>query len=227
MTGRPDVDPAHKPGTGKRADFCPGMHGGKNWPPIAFSPQDADDLHSGQQQPVLVADGRARCNTWPAEASAASRGSADRSRLAPIISAKCRRGTWTPASRSGCIKYPKSPNWGAMLATAGGLVFTGGTADRQIHAFDAANGKLLWEYPTELGHRRAADVVRHRRQAVHRRARRLGRRPERDAGRAQPRVSRRVSAGAGRGRGVGVRARVTRSARCRTLFESEFLIPNS
>ena len=39
MTGTPDVDPARKPGTGKRADFCPGPHGGKNWPPIAFSPQ--------------------------------------------------------------------------------------------------------------------------------------------------------------------------------------------
>ena len=39
VTGRPDVDPARKPGTGKRADFCPGPHGGKNWPPIAFSPQ--------------------------------------------------------------------------------------------------------------------------------------------------------------------------------------------
>ena len=40
-TGRPDVDPEHKPGTGKRADFCPGTHGGKNWPPIAFSPKPA------------------------------------------------------------------------------------------------------------------------------------------------------------------------------------------
>ncbi len=38
-TGRPDVDPAHKPGTGKQADYCPGLHGGKNWPPIAFSPK--------------------------------------------------------------------------------------------------------------------------------------------------------------------------------------------
>ena len=38
-TGRPDVDPAHKPGTGKAADFCPNLHGGKNWPPIAFSPK--------------------------------------------------------------------------------------------------------------------------------------------------------------------------------------------
>src|SRR5579864_5013947 len=39
VTGRPDVDPAHKPGTNKRADFCPGTAGGKNWPPIAYSPQ--------------------------------------------------------------------------------------------------------------------------------------------------------------------------------------------
>ena len=47
--------------------------------------------------------------------------------------------------------YPKSPNWGAMLTTAGGLVFTGGTADKKIHAFDAATGKLLWEFTTGSG----------------------------------------------------------------------------
>jgi alcohol dehydrogenase (cytochrome c) len=47
--------------------------------------------------------------------------------------------------------YAKSPNWGAMLATAGGLVFTGGTNDRKFHAFDAASGKLLWESPTASG----------------------------------------------------------------------------
>jgi alcohol dehydrogenase (cytochrome c) len=47
--------------------------------------------------------------------------------------------------------YAKSPNWGAMLATGGGLVFTGGTNDRKIHAFDATSGKLLWESPTASG----------------------------------------------------------------------------
>ena len=36
-TGRPDVDPARQPGTGKQADFCPSHWGGKNWPPAAFS----------------------------------------------------------------------------------------------------------------------------------------------------------------------------------------------
>src|SRR2546422_2920240 len=38
-----------------------------------------------------------------------------------------------------------------MLATGGGLVFTGGTNDRKFHAFDASTGKLLWEFPTNSG----------------------------------------------------------------------------
>jgi alcohol dehydrogenase (cytochrome c) len=47
--------------------------------------------------------------------------------------------------------YPTSPTWGSMLATAGGVVFTGGTNDRKIHAFDAASGELLWEFVTTSG----------------------------------------------------------------------------
>jgi alcohol dehydrogenase (cytochrome c) len=38
-----------------------------------------------------------------------------------------------------------------MLTTAGNLVFTGGTVDRNIHAFDATSGKLLWEFTTNSG----------------------------------------------------------------------------
>ena len=44
-----------------------------------------------------------------------------------------------------------SPNWGSMLTTGGGLVFTGGTSDRRFHAFDASTGALLWEFPTNSG----------------------------------------------------------------------------
>ena len=47
--------------------------------------------------------------------------------------------------------YENSPNWGPMLATGGGLVFSGGTNDRKFHAFDATTGKLLWEFPTNSG----------------------------------------------------------------------------
>jgi alcohol dehydrogenase (cytochrome c) len=38
-TGRPNVDPERQPRTGKIADFCPSMWGGKNWPPVAYSPK--------------------------------------------------------------------------------------------------------------------------------------------------------------------------------------------
>ncbi len=37
-TGRPDVDMAHKPATGKAAQFCPGLWGGKDWPYEAYNP---------------------------------------------------------------------------------------------------------------------------------------------------------------------------------------------
>jgi alcohol dehydrogenase (cytochrome c) len=47
--------------------------------------------------------------------------------------------------------FPKSPNWGPIMATGGGLVFSGGTNDRMFRAFDAASGKVLWEYPTNSG----------------------------------------------------------------------------
>src|SRR3954452_5427686 len=38
-SGRPEVDPARRPGTDRSAEFCPSHWGGKNWPPIAFSPK--------------------------------------------------------------------------------------------------------------------------------------------------------------------------------------------
>src|ERR1700755_234636 len=35
----PEIDETKKPGTGKTAEFCPSLWGGKDWPPAAFSPQ--------------------------------------------------------------------------------------------------------------------------------------------------------------------------------------------
>jgi alcohol dehydrogenase (cytochrome c) len=47
--------------------------------------------------------------------------------------------------------FPSSSNWGPMLATGGGLVFSGGTQDRLFRAFDATSGKVLWQFPTNSG----------------------------------------------------------------------------
>ena len=73
------------------------------------------------------------------------------SRRAPTTSASCRRGIVDTGKRVWTTQYCQSQNWGPVLATAGGLLFTGGTNDRMFRAFDATNGKMLWEFPTESG----------------------------------------------------------------------------
>ena len=37
-TGRPIVDPEHKPTTGKAVSFCPSLWGGKDWPAASYNP---------------------------------------------------------------------------------------------------------------------------------------------------------------------------------------------
>ena len=41
--------------------------------------------------------------------------------------------------------------WGSLLTTAGGLVFGGGTNDREFRAFDATTGEQLWHFRTNSG----------------------------------------------------------------------------
>jgi alcohol dehydrogenase (cytochrome c) len=41
--------------------------------------------------------------------------------------------------------------WGSLLTTAGGLVFGGGTNDREFRAFDASTGEQLWHFRTNSG----------------------------------------------------------------------------
>jgi alcohol dehydrogenase (cytochrome c) len=150
ITGRPDVDPAHKPGTGKRADYCPGTHGGKNWPPIAFSPKtrmiyipaNNNMCSSNMGGPVQYTPGRPFVGIQGSQPFTVA--GADHFGEVQAWNVDTGQRAWTH-------NYPKSPNWGSMLATGGGLVFSGGTIDRKFHAFDATTGKLLWEFPTNSG----------------------------------------------------------------------------
>ena len=155
QTGRPNVDPARKPGTGKTADFCPGIHGGKNWPPIAFSPQTRMIYVPANNNICGSLTGAATVTYTPGRGfTGTQRGAgggtppltpgADHFGEVQAWNVDTGRKVWTH-------NWAKSPNWGSMMATAGGLVFTGGTNDRKIHAFDARDGKLLWEAPTPSG----------------------------------------------------------------------------
>jgi alcohol dehydrogenase (cytochrome c) len=154
-TGRPEVDPTKKPGSGKTATFCPGLHGGKNWPPIAFNPQT---------RMIYIPANNNICGTLTGTESVTYRAGSNFTGTArggpggapPLFPGADHFGevqAWNvdTGKKVWTHNYDKSPNWGSMMTTAGGLVFTGGTNDRKIHAFDASNGKLLWESPTPSG----------------------------------------------------------------------------
>jgi alcohol dehydrogenase (cytochrome c) len=148
-TGRPDVDPARRPGTGKEAEFCPSHWGGKNWPPIAFSPKTrmiyipANENLCGQivGRPVAYAAGKGYTGATNALLMVPG---ADHIGEVQAWNVDTGKRMWTH-------NFAGSANWGPMLATGGGLVFSGGTNDRMFRAFDASSGAMLWEFPTNSG----------------------------------------------------------------------------
>ncbi len=148
-TGRPDVDPARQPGTGRAAEFCPSHWGGKNWPPAAFNPSTRmlyipanENLCSNLVgKPVTYTPGK----TFT--------GASNTLLLAPGAQHIGEVQAWNvdTGARVWTQTFATSANWGPMLTTAGGLVFSGGTNDRKFRAFDAASGKVLWEVTTNSG----------------------------------------------------------------------------
>ena len=149
VTGRPQVDPAHQPGTGKTVSFCPSHWGGKNWPPAAFSPQTRlIYLPANENLCATIVGRKPKYKPGTGFTGATSTLS-----LAPGADHVGEVQAWNvdTGQRAWTHTYAKSANWGPMLATAGGLVFSGGTNDRMFHAFEAATGKLVWQFPTNSG----------------------------------------------------------------------------
>ncbi|MGC4085275.1 MAG: PQQ-dependent dehydrogenase, methanol/ethanol family [Vicinamibacterales bacterium] len=148
-TGRPDVDPERKPGTGKRAEFCPSFWGGKNWPPIAFNPATRMIYIPANENLCSAITGR----EVPYKAGTSFVGATTELMIAPGADHIGEVQAWNvdTGKRVWTHTFPTSPTWGPMLTTGGGLVFTGGTNDRRFRAFDAKSGKVLWEFPTNSG----------------------------------------------------------------------------
>ena len=148
-TGRPDIDPDKKPGTGKLADFCPSLWGGKNWPPIAFNPKT---------RMIYIPANENLCATYIGREVEYVPG---RSYTGTTVTMYHYPGSkhigevqaWNvdTGKREWTHTFAKSANWGPILTTGGGLVFSGGTNDRMFRAFDAKSGKVLWEHPTSSG----------------------------------------------------------------------------
>jgi len=140
-TGRPSVDPARKPATGRVTTFCPSLWGGKDWPPAAYNPDTnllyipANDNHCGQIEGLEVEYVPGRGYTGAESALTVAPG-ADHIGELQAWNLDTGEQVWS-------VDFPMH-NWGPILTTAGDLVFMGGTPDRFFRAFDARTGEGIW-----------------------------------------------------------------------------------
>ena len=151
-TGKPIVDPAHKPVIGKRVEFCPSLWGGKDWPSAAYSqktkyvyvPANENTCGGFSGEKVPLVPGQLWLGTKPEDIGLT---------LRPGAKHIGELQAWDPATgkKVWSHNFPKSQLFGSVLATAGDLVFVGGTNDRYFRAFDAKSGELLWEQKTNSG----------------------------------------------------------------------------
>jgi alcohol dehydrogenase (cytochrome c) len=151
-TGRPEVDLTHKPGTGKAAQFCPGLWGGKDWPYEAYNPK------TGM---VYIPSNEGHCNNLEGKVEERVPGQWWTGVAVPDLhfSVDTKAGFYgeiqaydaNTGARTWRQLYSKSMMWGSLLTTAGDLVFGGGTNDRQFRAYDANSGEELWHFRTNSG----------------------------------------------------------------------------
>jgi alcohol dehydrogenase (cytochrome c) len=126
------------------------VHGGKNWPPAAFHPETRL-LYIPATNNMCRSLENVEVRYTAGKAFVGVRGG--RTELVPGADHFGEVQAWNvdTGEKVWTHNYRRSANWGSMLATGGDLVFSGGTNDRKIHAFDARTGELLWEAPTNSG----------------------------------------------------------------------------
>jgi len=154
-TQRPKYVPENRPGNpadgggedgkGKSVFSVPSFLGGKNWMPMAYSP-DTDLFY--------VPSNDWGMDIWNEHVSykkgAAYLGAGftikplfdDHIGVLRAIDPKTGKIAWEYKN--------KAPLWGGVLVTAGGLVFTG-TPEGYLKAFDASTGEEVWKFNTGSG----------------------------------------------------------------------------
>jgi alcohol dehydrogenase (cytochrome c) len=152
QTGRAEYNPERVPRTGKRADFCPSLWGGKDWPNAAYNPRTGRLFIPANENHCGFMEGKVQqyvAGQWWTGVDIPDIGfTVDKSaKYFGEIQA------WDIGStkRAWGHQFPDSMSWGGILATGGGLVFAGGTNDRNFRAFDAGTGKVLWQFNTNSG----------------------------------------------------------------------------
>lgn len=141
--GKPVIKPElTKPGP---KTVCPGIFGGKNWPPAAYSPR----THM-----IYIPD-MERCCMFISMDVVFRRGLPYYGGVPVFLPSGEARGYVKAMDlRTGELAWsfetPGGPNWAGLLATGGGLVF-GGAPDGYLRAFNDETGEVLWKFQTGSG----------------------------------------------------------------------------
>ncbi len=150
-TGRPTYNEARRPGVGKgNVNFCPSLWGGKDWPPEAWNPKTGlfyipanNNLCSELPEPEAIKYKKGDLFIgYPIDKVLG--GLRYQDGKVPATIGELQAWDLKTGKLAWVHKFPTF-NWGPLLTTGGNLVFAGGTNDRMFRAFDAANGKVLWE----------------------------------------------------------------------------------
>jgi alcohol dehydrogenase (cytochrome c) len=159
-SGRPDYDPARTPGTGKDITFCPGLWGGKDWPPEAYNPETgllyipANDNLCSQLRGVEIAErepGELYIGVPVEEVLSSLRLHESVDPKQPVEIGQLQAWDMKSGKKVWGQGFQDMALWGPLLTTAGDLVFAGGTSDRMFRAFDARSGENLWEMKLNSG----------------------------------------------------------------------------
>ncbi len=130
--------------TKEGARMLPGANGGVEWSPIATNPQDHMAYAINLHQPM----------TYQVESSPYPGGKLWLGGAFKVIPTEESYGNVTAVDyNSGKIKWQvktPEPMIGGILATGGGLVFTG-EGNGLFKAYDANDGKVLWQFQAGAG----------------------------------------------------------------------------
>ncbi|MCJ2030623.1 PQQ-dependent dehydrogenase, methanol/ethanol family [Methylobacterium sp. J-043] len=159
-TGRPTYKEDKVPTTGKKAEFCPSLWGGKDWPPEAYNPKTGLLYIPANDNLCAVIAGVPVKARKPGElyigvpveeilSSLHVRKDVDVSK--PVNIGQLQAWDMNTGQKVWQHDFMDSATWGPVLTTGSGLVFTGGTSDRKFRAFDGKTGKVVWEMRLNSG----------------------------------------------------------------------------
>jgi len=145
-TGRPFVSPAALP-TDEGSRVCPGAAGGKEWNPMAYSPQ------TGYAYVPVINN----CAKFTSGKAFFIKGQPYWGSSLTLIDGEASGAFKAIDTATGEIKWQvetRSPMVAGVLTTGGGLVFTG-DAEGFLTAYDAESGEVLWNFQCGSGHHAA------------------------------------------------------------------------